>query len=78
MDERISGVLLMLGGLTGLCLYGALLFFGDLGFFVLKVTAFSVVESLLLMSAWMGFMLLTTPSKSVMDDIGAEGDDEGL
>ena len=80
MDERVFGVFLMVGSICGLILYGILMFFGDLAFLVLKVTAFTVVGSLLIMAAWGGFMLFTTPKlpESDINDLGVEGDDEGL
>ena len=72
MDERVFGVFLMVGSICGLILYGTLMFFGDLAFFVLKVTAFASVGSLLFMAAWGGFMLFTTPGlpESDINDVG--------
>ena len=61
LDDRLTGVLVMVGSLLGVALYYYLLFVSPWALLVLQVSAFMAVTAVLLIMAWIGYTLITTP-----------------
>ena len=70
--DRIIGALLLGGGLLGIIIYGMLLFLSAWSLLVLQLTAFIAVVALLLIIAWIGFTMTTTPSPKPVEEIEQE------
>ena len=61
LDDRLTGVLVMVGSLLGVALYYYLLFVSPWALLVLQVSAFMAVTAVLVIMAWIGYTLITTP-----------------
>ena len=78
MDDRVMGGLAMVGSVLVLLMYGFFLFFGEYGLLVIKVTAFAAVALILLMTAWIGYTLYTTPAPMSDFDLSEPEDGEAV
>jgi predicted DNA-binding transcriptional regulator len=59
-NDQIVGAGLLIGALVGMVLYVWLLFFGN-ALLVLQLTIFVVVAGVLVIVAWIGYTMATTP-----------------
>jgi len=70
-DQQI-GVLLLVGCVAGIILYGWLVLFSQWAIFVLQLTAFAGVAVILGVLAWIGYTLATTPPPKPLEEIEKE------
>ena len=69
MDDRVLGTLIMIGSLTALAVYGALLLGGQsTALLVIKTTAFLADSLILAIFAWIGYTLVTTPPPTPLEE----------
>ncbi len=61
MSDKSIGLLLMIGSVLGILIYGWLLFLSPWSFLVLQITAFAGIAVLLGILAWIGYTLASTP-----------------
>jgi general stress protein CsbA len=61
MENKYIGIIVMVGSIVALLLYGFFIFFTDYSFWLITVTAFIVVAGVLIITAWIGYTLFTTP-----------------
>jgi len=60
LDDRYTGVLVMLGSLLGVACYFYLLFISPWALHVLQISAFLAVAAVLAIMTWIGYTLATT------------------
>lgn len=61
MSDKALGLLLLIGSVVGIVLYGWLVFLSPWSFLVIQVTAFAGIALLLGILAWIGYTLASTP-----------------
>ena len=65
--DRLIGLVLLLGSVIGIAIYGYLLFI--LPQIVLQITAFLLITGVLAIMAWIGFTLATTPPPTPIEEL---------
>ncbi len=75
MEDRTTGWILLLGSILGILVYFYLLFLSPWCDLTIKVSAFLAVGVLLLIIAWIGYTLATTPPPMPMEDFDLETDE---
>ncbi len=63
--DQVLGTLILVGSIPGILLYGWLLFFTAWSLFVLQLTAFIGLGVVLVLLAWIGYTIATTPPPSI-------------
>ena len=61
MSDKTVGLLLLIGSVLGILIYGWLVFLSPWSFLVLQITAFAGIALLLGILAWIGYTLVSTP-----------------
>ncbi len=69
MDEKVAGAAILVGSLVGLGVYFYLLFLSPWAVLVIQVSAFLAVAAVLLLLAWIGYTIATTPLPSPLEDL---------
>ncbi|MEX2737534.1 MAG: transcriptional regulator [Candidatus Wukongarchaeota archaeon] len=69
MDDRILGGVILTGSLAGIVIYFWLTFFSQWSLFTIQISAFAAVAMVLLIMAWIGYTLATTPPPMPLEDI---------
>ena len=73
-SDQSLGYVILLGSLAGIVVYLWLLFFTLWSLLVLQVSAMLAVSAVLVIMAWIGYTLITTPPPMPLDDF--DFDDE--
>lgn len=63
------GAGILIGSLTGVAVYFFLVFFSVWDALTIKVSAFAAVAAVLLILAWIGYTLATTPPPAPIEDL---------
>jgi len=74
--DRVVGVLLLTMGLLGIVVYGWLVFFSTWSWLVLQLTGFVAVSGILVLVAWIGYVLASTPPPEPIEDIEGQVEEE--
>ena len=74
--DQVVGVLLLLGSVLGILLYGWLVFLSEWFMVVLQLTGFVAVAGVLGILSWIGYTLATTPPPKPIEEIEKELEDE--
>jgi len=74
--DQAIGAALTVGSLAGLVIYVYLLFFTPYAGLVIKLTALAAVGAVLLILAWIGYTLATTPPPRPIEEIEKELEEE--
>jgi predicted DNA-binding transcriptional regulator len=69
MDDRVLGGAILVGSLAGIAIYFWLAFLSPWAFLVIQISAFGAVAMVLLIMAWIGYTLATTPPPMPIEDI---------
>ena len=81
VDDRVVGVLMLVAGVAGLGVYFWLVFLAPSAWawLTIQVSAVAAVGAMLLIVAWIGYTLATTPSPVPLEEFEEEPstDDEG-
>jgi len=72
MNDRVLGGGILLGSLVGLALYFYLIFVSPWSFLVIQISAFAAVAAVLVIVAWIGYTLATTPPPKPIEDLDLE------
>jgi predicted DNA-binding transcriptional regulator len=70
--DQAVGVLLCLGSVLGILVYGWLVFASEWTMLMLQLTGFIAVGAVLGILAWIGYTLATTPPPKPIEDIEKE------
>ncbi len=74
--DQIMGVLLLIGSIIGIAIYGWLIFFTNWSLLVLQLTGFIAVAGVLAILAWIGYTLATTPPPKPFEEVEKEIEEE--
>ncbi len=74
--DQLVGAALAAGSILGLLVYAYLLFFTQYAEIILKLTALAAVGGVLLILAWIGYTLATTPPPKPIEEIEKELEEE--
>lgn len=69
MDDRILGAVILLGSLLGVAIYFWLVFLSHWAWLVIQLSAFLAVAAVLVIIAWIGYTLATTPPPEPLEDL---------
>ena len=75
MEDRTTGSIILAGSILGIIIYFYLLFLSPWCDLTLKVSAFVAVAGILLIVAWIGYTLATTPPPMPLEDLNLEADE---
>ena len=73
-DDRILGGAILIGSLAGIIIYFWLLFMSPWSWLTIQVSALLAVGMCLLITAWIGYTLATTPPPTPLEDFDFEAD----
>jgi len=74
--DQAIGVLMLLGSIIALIVYGWALFLSEWWVIVLKLTGMLAVGAVLVILAWIGYTLATTPPPKPIEEIEKELEEE--
>ncbi len=75
-NDKIIGGAMLVGSLTGIGIYFWLLFITEWADLTLKASAFLAVTAILLIVAWIGYTLATTPPPVPLEDLNFDLDED--
>lgn len=70
--DQAVGVLLCVGSILGILLYGWLVFASEWTMLVLRLTGFIAVGAVLAIVSWIGYTLATTPPPKPIEEVEKE------
>ena len=73
-DDKVLGGVILVGSLAGIVVYFWLLFMSDWSKLTIQVSAFLAVGMCLLIMAWIGYTLATTPPPMPLEDFDFEAE----
>jgi len=75
-NDRTLGGAILVGSIAGIAVYFWLLFMSPWAFLTIQVSAFAAVGMVLLIIAWIGYTLATTPPPMPLEDFDFDVDDD--
>ena len=75
-NDRLLGGIIFLGSLAGIAIYFWLLFMSPWAWLTIQVSALLAVGMVLLIMAWIGYTLATTPPPMPLEDFDFETESE--
>ena len=76
MNDRVLGAGVLLGSILGIGLYFYLVFLSVWSALVIQVSAFAAVGAILVIVAWIGYTLATTPPPAPLEDLDIKEETE--
>ncbi len=76
MDDRVVGALILIGSVLGIVVYFWLVFLSPWVVLTMQLTAFIAVAAVLVILAWIGYTLATTPPPQPIEEIEKELEEE--
>ncbi len=73
-DDKVLGGVILVGSLAGVVVYFWLLFMSPWATLTIQVSAFLAVGMCLLIMAWIGYTLATTPPPMPLEDFDFEAE----
>ena len=75
-NDRTLGGAILVGSIAGIAIYFWLLFMSPWAMLTIQVSAFAAVGMVLLIIAWIGYTLATTPPPMPLEDFDFDLDDD--
>ena len=75
-NDKTIGAIMALGSIAGIAIYFWLLFVSEWCMLTVKVSAFLAVAAVLLIVAWIGYTLYTTPPPMPFEDLDFDNQEE--
>lgn len=75
-NDRTLGGAILVGSIAGIVIYFWLLFMSPWATLTIQVSAFAAVGMVLLIIAWIGYTLATTPPPMPLEDFDFDVDDD--
>ena len=72
LDDKVLGYVVLVGSLLGFVCYFYLVFISPWALLVVQVSAFLAVAAILLIMAWIGYTVATTPPLEPLEEFVAE------
>ena len=76
MNDRVLGAGVLLGSILGIGIYFYLVFLSIWSALVIQVSAFAAVGAILVIVAWIGYTLATTPPPEPLEDLDIKEETE--
>jgi len=76
MDDRVLGAGILLGSLLGIACYFWLVFMSPWAWLTVQLSAFLAVAAVLIIMAWIGYTLATTPPPEPLEDLMEDSEAE--
>jgi len=76
LDDKVSGYAILFGSLLGIACYFYLVFLSPWALLVVQISAFLAVAAVLVIIAWIGYTLATTPSLEPLEDLAESSTEE--
>ncbi len=76
MNDKVLGYIILIGSLFGVACYFYLVFLSPWALLVVQISAFLAVAAVLLIMAWIGYTLATTPPPEPLEDLAEESSTE--
>jgi predicted DNA-binding transcriptional regulator len=73
-SDRTLGGVILIGSLAGIAIYFWLLFMSPWSSLTVQVSAFAAVSAVLIIVAWIGYTLATTPPPVPLEDLDLDTD----
>ena len=67
-NDKVIGGSILIGSIAGIAIYFWLLFMSPWSWLTIQISAFTAVAMMLLIMAWIGYTLLTTPPPMPLED----------
>jgi predicted DNA-binding transcriptional regulator len=77
-NDRTLGGVILVGSIGGVIIYFWLLFMSPWSWLTVQVSAFAAVAAVLLIIAWIGYTLATTPPPVPLEDLDLDSDFDDL
>ena len=77
MDDRVLGAGILLGSLLGIACYFWLVFMSPWAWLTVQLSAFLAVAAVLVIMAWIGYTLATTPPPEPLEDFDLDSEESG-
>ena len=75
-NDRTLGGAILVGSIAGIVIYFWLLFMSPWAWLTIQVSAFAAVGMVLLIIAWIGYTLATTPPPMPLEDFDFDMDED--
>lgn len=75
-NDRTLGGAILVGSIAGIAIYFWLLFMSPWAWLTIQVSAFAAVGMVLLIIAWIGYTLATTPPPMPLEDFDFDVDED--
>jgi predicted DNA-binding transcriptional regulator len=75
-NDRTLGGAILVGSIAGIAIYFWLLFMSPWAYLTIQVSAFAAVGMVLLIIAWIGYTLATTPPPMPLEDFDFDTDND--
>lgn len=75
-NEKAIGGFILLASISGIIAYFWLLFISQWAMITIQISAFLAVTAVLLIVAWIGYTLATTPPPIPLEDLNFDLDDQ--
>ncbi len=76
MDDKVSGYAVLFGSLLGIVCYYYLVFLSPWTLLVVQISAFLAVTAVLMIMAWIGYTLATTPPPMPLEEWESSKEEE--
>ncbi len=76
MNDKLLGYVILIGSLFGIACYFYLVFLSPWALLVVQFSAFLAVAAILVIMAWIGYTLATTPPPEPLEDFVEESSAE--
>jgi predicted DNA-binding transcriptional regulator len=73
-NDKVIGGSILIGSIAGIAIYFWLLFMSAWSWLTLQISAFAAVAMILLIMAWIGYTLFTTPPPMPLEDFDLDED----
>ena len=74
-DDKTLGAMILIVSIVGIGVYFWLLFMSPWGWLTIKVSAFAAVGLILLIFAWIGYTLATTPPPTSFEELDPKAEE---
>lgn len=75
-SDRVLGGGILIGSIAGVVIYFWLVFMSPWSLLTIQISAFAAVGMVLLIMAWIGYTLATTPPPMPIEDFDFESEEE--
>ena len=78
LNDRFLGWTILLGSVLGICVYFYLTFLSPWIMLIIQISAFVAVAAVLLIMAWIGYTLATTPPPVPIEELDSVNFEESI